>query len=133
MSTDTRQTPSGRRLVVSKRVAADRETAWTVLTDTEQWPDWGPSVTDVETPERYIETGSEGRVRLPGGIWLPFEITACADCRWTWDVARIPATGHRVETARDGCRVGFELPLYAAPYAPVCVRALDRIETLATE
>jgi len=133
MPTATERTSSGRRLVVSKPVAADRDTVWRLLTDTERWPDWGPSVTDVEADERYIRAGTTGRVRLPIGIWIPFEVTNCGEYRWTWSVARIPATGHRVERAGEGCRVGFELPLYAAGYALVCRRALDRIETLATE
>lgn len=54
--------------------------------------------------------------------------------RWRWRVARVPATGHRVEpgtAGRDGaapgreCRVGFELSPLAAGYAVVCRRALD--------
>jgi hypothetical protein len=130
MATSTAQTPQGRRLVVSREIAADRETVWDVLTDTEQWPEWGPSVTAVDSSQRYIAAGTTGRVRLPGGLWVPFEITECADYRWGWRVARVPATGHRVEVTSDGCRVGFELPLYGAVYAPVCRRALARIERL---
>ena len=133
MAMDTRETPSGRRLVVSQYVPADRGTVWELLTDTERWPDWGPTVTDVESEDRVVRAGTTGRVQLPIGLWLPFEVTSCGEHRWTWDVARIPATGHRVEREGEGCRVGFELPLYAAGYALVCRRALARIETLATE
>jgi len=133
MPTATEPRRSGRRLVVEQHVAADRDRVWTILTDTERWPEWGPSVTGVDSSDRFIETGTTGRVRLPGGLPLPFEITGCGGYRWTWEVARLPATGHRVETAEGGCTVGFELPLYAVPYAPVCRRALDRIEALATE
>jgi hypothetical protein len=72
---------------------------------------------------------------VPGGIWLPFAVATCRDYRWTWRVARVPATGHFVEPAegikKGTCRVGFELPLYAVGYAPVCRRALDRIADLA--
>jgi hypothetical protein len=69
------------------------------------------------------------------GLELPFRITACAPCRWTWRVERVPATGHRVdapasEDATDRCRVVFELPVLAAGYAPVCLRALARIESI---
>ncbi|PSQ36760.1 polyketide cyclase [Halobacteriales archaeon SW_10_66_29] len=124
---------SGRRLVVSQYVPADRGTVWELLTDTERWPDWGPTVTGVESEDRGIRAGTTGRVQLPIGLWLPFEVTSYGEHRWTWDVARIPATGHRVEREGEGCRVGFELPLYAAGYALVCRRALARIETLATE
>ncbi len=129
------RTPNGRRLVVAREMAADREAAWDLLTDTHRWPDWGPSVRGVECDRRYIEAGTTGRVRVPGGLRVPFEITACAPYRWTWRIARIPATGHRVGAPADGdatggCRVAFEVPVLAAGYAPVCLRALERIESL---
>jgi hypothetical protein len=130
MATSTAQTPQGRRVVVSRAMPADRDAAWAVLTDTEQWPEWGPSVTAVESPQRQITAGTTGRVRLPGGIWVPFEITEFGAYRWGWRVARVPATGHRVEATDTGCRVGFEIPLYAVVYAPVCRRALAQIERL---
>lgn len=133
MATHVERTPDGRQLVVSRHVAADRETVWDLFVDTDRWPAWGPSVRTVDSDSRYIETGTTGRVRVPGGIWLPFEITECADYRWTWRVARVPATGHRVRAADSGCRPAFELPVVAAPYAPVCQRALATIETLAEE
>jgi len=138
-----RRTPDGYRLVVSRRVDAPPERCWRVLTDTELWPEWGPSVRAVDAPTRFVEEGTTGRVQLPGGLWLPFEVTTCAEYRWTWRVgrpsrsgsgrARIPATGHRVETVEEGdaCRVGFEIPPVAAAYAPVCRRALREIARLA--
>jgi hypothetical protein len=121
------RTPSGRRLVVSRHVDATREKAWELLTDTERWPAWGPTVADVECDSRFVRSGTRGRVKLPIGVWVPFEVTTCADFRWTWKVARIPATGHRVEETPGGCRVCFEIPLVAAGYAPVCGRALGNI------
>jgi len=124
------RTPDGRRLVVARTVAADPDDCWDLLVDTEQWPEWGPSVRAVDTDRRYVEEGLTGRVKLPGGIWLPFEITSCVDRRWTWDVARVPATGHFAEPLSNGCRLGFEIPLLAGGYAPVCVRALDSMERL---
>jgi hypothetical protein len=127
------RTPDGRRLCVGRDVVADRETAWDMLVDTDRWPEWGPSVRAVEAEHRRIREGTTGRVRLPGGLWLPFEVTACRDYRWTWRVARIPATGHRVDPPADpgaGCRVVFELPPLALGYVPVCLRALERIEGL---
>ena len=60
-----------------------------------------------------------------------FAVRTCADRRWTWDVARVPATGHRVEEAGSGGLAAFELPPLAAGYAPVCRRALRRIGELA--
>jgi uncharacterized protein YndB with AHSA1/START domain len=126
------RTPDGRRVVVSREIGADRDAVWEVLCDTERWPEWGPSVSDVRSPERVIETGTAGEVQVAGGPWVPFEITECQDYRWTWRVAKIPATGHRVEEEPGGCRVVFEIPLAAAGYAVVCERALSRIERLAT-
>jgi hypothetical protein len=147
---ERRDTPDGRRLAVTREIPAGRERVWDLLCDTERWPDWGPSVRAVDCERRYIEEGSTGRVRVPGGLWLPFRIDTCRDYRWTWRVARVPATGHFVEPvppgpdsgageadARNGgergcrVRVGFELPVYAAFYAPVCRRALDRLAGLA--
>lgn len=131
----TEQTPDGRRVIVARDVDASREVAWDLLTDTTRWPDWGPSVRAVECDQRFIQPGTTGRVRLPGGVWLPFEIATCGGYRWTWQVASVPATGHRVDPPADGtgeerCRVVFEIPLLAAGYAPVCMRALGRIASL---
>jgi len=129
------RTPDGRRLVVARDTDTPRAAAWDVLTDTRRWPEWGPSVRAVECDRRRITAGTTGRVRLPGGLWLPFEITDCEEYRWTWRVARVPATGHRVDPpqGRAGCRVVFELPVPAAGYVPVCARALDRIDALLAE
>lgn len=124
------RTPDGRKLVVARRIDASPTAAWDLLTDTRRWSDWGPSVRAVDCEPTYIEEGTTGRVRIPGGVWLPFEITACREYRWTWRVAKVPATGHFVESDGGGCRVGFELPVVGAGYAPVCARALGRIETL---
>ena len=128
------RTPAGRRLVVSRVVDAPAERVWTILTDTERWPEWGPSVTAVESTDRRIETGTTGRIRLPGGLWVPFEITVCDGRRWDWRVVRIPATGHAVEPLDGGrCRVSFDLSPLAVGYVPVCQRALARIERLAEQ
>ena len=125
------QTPDGRRLVVRREVAAPADTVWDILTDTDCWPDWGPSVTAVETDHRYISAGATGRVRVAGAVWLPFEVTACAPYRWTWAVAGLPATGPFAEERADGSVVGFEIPPLATGYAPVCARACRRIAAIA--
>ena len=132
---ERRRTADGRRLAVAREVRARRETVWDLLTDTERWPEWGPSVRAVDCEQRYIEAGTAGRIRIPGGLWLPFEVETCGEFRWTWRVARVPATGHFVESAVGAdsrlCRAGFELPLYGVGYAPVCRRALGRVADLA--
>lgn len=124
------RTPDGRRLVVDRVVAADPDDVWTVLTDTERWPEWGPSVSDVRSDNRVIRAGTTGSVRVAGGPWVPFEVTSCEEYRWTWRVARIPATGHSVAPVDGGSRVAFEIPLLAGGYAVVCNRALERIAAL---
>ena len=144
MTPTIERTPDGRRLVVARRIDAPAGTVWSILTDTECWPEWGPSIAAVESSDRVIRAGSRGHVEtvgpgallpgLPGsGLRVPFRVTTCADYRWTWRVAGIPATGHRVESVRKGCRAAFEIPLPAAAYAPVCRRALVAIEHLARD
>jgi hypothetical protein len=122
----------GRRVEVSRTVAVDREAAWDLVTDTTRWPEWGPSVRAVDCERRFVRPGTTGRVRTPLG-WAPFRVVDCAPYRWTWRVAGVPATGHRVDTAAGGCRVVFEVPLAAAPYAAVCAVALRRIAAILVE
>lgn len=105
---------------------------WDLVTDTTTWPRWGPSVQAVECAERFITQGTRGRIRTVGGIWLSFLITGYEEGRfWSWRVAGIPATGHRIRPREDGsCTLTFEVPLLAAPYAFVCKIALDRIAVM---
>jgi hypothetical protein len=130
---DIEQTADGRRIVVRHDVDVPADVVWDVLIDTEVWPDWGPSVSAVDCERRYIEAGTTGRVRIADAVWLPFEVTSCESYRWTWDVAKIAATGHRVEPGPDGTVVAFEIPPLAAGYVPVCARAAARIAELAAE
>lgn len=121
-----------RRLVVDREIDAPAQAVWDILRDTTLWPQWGPSVTDVECVDRYIDRGSTGRVRLPGGVWAPFEITTCENYRWTWSIRGIPATGHSVAQISDRrCVAAFDVLLVAAGYLPVCRRALGQIAELA--
>jgi len=143
MSVRFARTHEGRRLEVAREIDAAPATLWELLVDTARWPGWGPSVRDVECSERHIRAGSTGRVRIPGGLWLPFEVRAFASLpadpragdsgRWTWRVARVPATGHRVDVREGEPEVVFELPLAAAGYAPVCRRALAKIDRIADD
>ena len=106
-----------------------------IITDTNQWPRWGSTVKRVQLPERYIRQGSKGRVFTAVGIWLPFVIVKFEDGSfWSWKVASINATGHRVQASETGgCYLWFEVPVLAAPYALVCQMALGRIEKLLCE
>jgi hypothetical protein len=143
MTAAIERTPDGRRLVVARTVDAPAETVWSILTDTARWSEWGPSIAAIDCPDRFIQEGSRGHVRTVGpgtllgldwdGLRVPFRITTYADYRWTWRVAGVPATGHRVESRGENCRAAFEIPLPAAAYAPVCRRALADIERLARD
>lgn len=120
---------------ISKIINAPQQRVWDILIDTRLWPLWGPSISAVESPRRYLVAGLQGRVKTAVGLWLPFEITRFeAPDYWHWRVAGIAATGHRVASrAAGGCELSFEFPLWAGPYALVCRRAAENIARLALD
>ncbi len=120
---------------VGKAYGASPHIIWDLITDTSQWPRWGPTVKAVRTPERYIGKGSEGQVLTPLGIWLPFVVTDYKhEHFWDWKVASIRATGHRLQSANaDGAILWFEVPLIAFPYIAICRMALSRIADCVAE
>lgn len=124
VTTSIGRTPEGLRLEVAEEVDAPAERLWDLLTDTDEWPEWGPLVAGVVSDDRRIRTGTTGTVATSFGVDLPFEVASCVGFRWTWEIAGITATGHRVEPLDGNCRVVFEVPMVAAGYAPVCVVAL---------
>jgi len=118
---------------VNKKIDAPLERVWEILTDTRQWPAWGPSVLRVDSPQRYICCGLQGRLKTAVGIWVSFEITNCeAPVFWDWKVAGFAATGHRLKKLnKNSCELNFELPFAAFPYALICRQAANRIARLA--
>jgi len=114
-------------------INAPPQQVWKVLIDTRQWPVWGPSVTAVKSPRQYIDAGLKGRLQTVIGLWVPFEITDFEPLHfWSWKVAGIPATGHRLEIIDDNrCELIFEMPAFALPYALICRQAATRIGRLA--
>jgi len=119
-------------LTTAVAIKASVSAAWELLIDTRRWPEWGPSVTRVDCADRCIALGSVGRVQTAFGPWLSFEIIQfTAGQYWHWQVAGIPATGHRVLSLGTGlCRVIFEVPVLAAPYLIVCRIAAQRIKNI---
>jgi len=105
---------------------------WQLITDTETWPCWGPSVRKVDSPKRFIRSGLKGRIMTPFGNWVPFRIEQCQPNRyWDWRVYGIPATGHLVEPMDSHtCRLTFTVPAWAPFYGLVCRMALNRIKQL---
>ena len=114
-------------------VAAPAEVAWALLTDLARWPEWGPSVRSARLDRGPFGPGARGRVETAVGMELPFEVTGFEAGRsWSWSVAGVAATGHRVEPlGDDACRVGFGVPAIAFPYLAVCRIALARIAEIA--
>jgi hypothetical protein len=120
---------SKRHLSVGKIYSTSPHAIWDVITDTTQWPRWGPTVNAVRYPGRYIGKNSSGRVLTVIGLWLPFVVTEFEPGRfWSWKVASIKATGHRLEMSTTGKPVlWFEVPTIAFPYLAICQIALNRI------
>ncbi len=100
-----------------------------MLTDTRKWRKWGPTVIDADCADRYIRKGALGRVQILSRQWLRFVITKYEHGHyWSWTVASVTATGHRVDHIDEGrCKISFELPILWAPYIIVCWVALKRI------
>ncbi len=123
------------RISVGKSYQALPLVVWDLVTDTAKWPQWGPTVKKVHCPERFIRKGTQGRVLTALGIWLPFAITEYKHASfWSWKVASVRATGHRIQADRTGgCYLWFEVPIIAAPYTVVCHMALGRINNLLSE
>ncbi len=122
-------------LATRQLIDASPAILWDLLTDTEAWPRWGPSVSAVDCASRRIGPGARGRVRTVFGVWLPFEVTHWTPGRyWQWRVGGIPATGHEVTAvAGSRCEVIFTVPAWAPFYLPVCASAIRRLQRLAGE
>lgn len=114
---------------VDRVLRAPAPQVWNLLVDTKRWSEWGPSVRATECAQRRITIGSSGRVLTALGFWLEFLVTEFDEGRyWAWSVSGIRATGHRLDIlSHDACRLTFEIPLWAMPYASVCLIALRRI------
>ena len=126
---------SANRIAVGRSYNAPASVVWDMITDTLQWPQWGPTVRRVESADRFIRKGTRGRVLTAVGVWLPFVIVEYIHRSfWNWKVASVKATGHRIQQTKDGgsC-LWFEVPIIAAPYSLVCRMALVRIENLISE
>lgn len=121
-------------------VSAPAESAWAVLVELDGWPEWGPSVSAarLDDDSRRLSPGATGSIRTPVGAWLRFEVTEWRDagpCRsWSWWVAGVPATTHRVTaTGPSRCRVEMDVPWWAPAYLAVVAVALRRIRRLAED
>ncbi len=114
-------------------IEAPADAVWSLLTEFASWPEWGPTVSRVDSQASSVAPGVTGRVKTVGGLWLPFAITEVEPGRsWTWKVAGVPATGHRVAQLANGrTRVRFTVPVAFAPYVVVLRAGLRRLKRLA--
>lgn len=124
------------------------ETVWRLLVDLDSWPRWGPTVTAARLDDggRVLAPGVRGAVRTPVGLWVPFEVTelvppqdhvepAAGDdhiARWSWSVAGVPATTHRVRPDGSGCVAELGAPWWAPAYLPVLELGTRRLAALAS-
>ena len=123
-----------RKFWVEREVGAPSAVVWSLLSDPNRWPEWGPSVRSATLDGApSLHAGATGTVRSRVGPALPFEITEFeAGSRWAWKVAGVDATDHRVtELGPQRCLVGFGVPWFVPPYLLVCRQALARIDRLA--
>ena len=117
-----------------RAVAAPAAVLWDLLVDLDAWPRWGPTVSAarLEDGGRVLGPRARGAVRTPVGVWLPFEVTELHhQAHWSWSVAGVPATTHRVRAQGDGCVVELGAPWWGAAYLPVLEVATRRLAALA--
>lgn len=121
-----------KKLWTFREIDAPATDLWRLLTDPEEWPDWGLSVRSATLVGENLDRGAKGKLTTVGGIELDFEITDYEEgALWAWKVAGIPATHHTVESlGPNRCRVGFGVPWAAAPYLAVCEVALRRLDKM---
>ena len=114
-------------------ISAPPQQVWNILIDTRKWPVWGPSVKAVKSTRQYLDAGLKGYIQTVLGFWVPFEITAFEPLHfWSWKVAGIPATGHRlIKIDENHCELIFEMPAVALPYGLICRMAARHIARLA--
>lgn len=119
---------------VGRDIAAPPEVVWGLLVDLDAWPLWGPSVRRAALHDggRMLGPAMRGTVWTAAGVALPFRVTTFEPGRtWSWTVAGVSATDHRVDPTPGGCRVSFGVPWWAGAYGAVCAVALGRIDRLA--
>lgn len=121
-------------LSVDRVIRASPAAVWSVLTDLNRWPEWGPTVSGAKLLDGdELGLGERGKVWTPVGVPLPFTITEFEPGRsWSWQVAGVPATRHSVVPHDRGARASMAAPVWAGAYLPVLAIALRRIDRMVT-
>ena len=118
---------------MSRTLATPPADVWRLLVEVDAWPLWGPTVSRARLDDGLdrIRAGSTGTVTTPVGLSVPFVVTEYVEGElWSWRVAGIPATTHRVDETGEGSRVSFAVPVWAPAYLAVCAVALRRLDRL---
>jgi len=118
---------------IHRNINAPADRVWDLLTDTNAWPTWGPSVRSATVHGGHLTDGATGTIKTVFGPELSFEITEFElGSQWSWKVAGVTATNHTVQPLdAETCRAGFGVPIVATPYLAVCRWALIRLQRLA--
>ena len=73
---------------LTARGGAAPELAWERYARIALWPTWSPQIRRVEADGERIAVGVRGTVRVPGGLEVPFTVTALdpSSRAWSWVV-----------------------------------------------
>ena len=111
---------------ISIDIAAPPSKVWTVMADVERWPEWTPTVTQVQRLDRgSLTVGSRLRIhqpRLPPAVWQVSELQEGRSFTW---INRSPAVRitakHSVEPLANGARAKLSLN-FAGLLGPLVAR-----------
>ena len=111
------------------------ELAWRRYASLAEWPTWSPQIREVRADGEHLAMGLHGRVRLVGGLTVPFVVTSCRPeaMTWSWTVRLGPVSlqlDHAVEPHAKGARTTLAVRgpvLVVAAYAPLAQLALHRL------
>lgn len=104
------------RFETTRHIAAAPEAVWPIMVDVARWPEWTPTVDDVERLDGGpFEVGSRARVRqpkLPVAVW---EVTELVEGRsFTWEAGGPGArtiAAHEVTPDDAGCTVTLSIEM----------------------
>jgi hypothetical protein len=99
---------------LSVDIRASSERVWEVLSNIEHWPDWTPTVTNVQRLDRGpLAVGSRARLRqpkLPPAVWQVTELGEGRSFTWVTRSPGVRVTAcHWVEALEGGSRATLSL------------------------
>jgi hypothetical protein len=120
-----------KRVASTIAISASPDQIWPFLAEFDRWPQWGISISAVESEAQQIASGVTGRVRTRLGLWLPFTINRVdAHSFWDWTVAGVRATEHYLNPRSGYTQVGFTAPWLVAPYTLAMNASLRKLKQL---